>query len=84
MYKFKPNKGLLKRVRITKSGKVKHAKAGGRHRKSLHSSAQNRQLRQAKMAPAVEQRRAQKMLGFKIRRPRAAVAQTEQTEQTDS
>ncbi|MFG0330350.1 MAG: bL35 family ribosomal protein [Phycisphaerales bacterium] len=67
--KFKPHKGLLKRVKITRNGHVKHAQAGGRHRKSLHSSAQNRMLRRPKIACEVERKRAQRLLGFRIRRP---------------
>ncbi|MBL1215900.1 MAG: 50S ribosomal protein L35 [Planctomycetes bacterium] len=78
--KFRPHKGLAKRVRITRNGQVKHRKAGGRHRKSLHDSGQNRQLRLGKMAPNSERRRAQKMLGFRIRRP--AAKQQQQAEQT--
>ncbi|HWB20237.1 MAG TPA: bL35 family ribosomal protein [Phycisphaerales bacterium] len=34
MGKFKPHKGLLKRVRITKSGKVKMSRASSRHLRS--------------------------------------------------
>ena len=37
MPKNKPNKGLLKRIRITKSGKVKFRRAFGRHLKSHKS-----------------------------------------------
>lgn len=70
--KFKPHKGLRKRVKITRNGHVKRSRAGQRHRKSLHSSAQNRQLRLRKVAPEVERRRCQAMLGFKIRRPDAS------------
>ena len=72
--KFKPHKGLLKRVRITATGQVKHGQAGARHRKSLHSSAQNRQVRQQKVACEVERKRLQKLLGFRIRRPAASAA----------
>ncbi len=78
--KFKPHKGLGKRVRITRNGKVVHSKVGGRHRKSLHTSKQNRQLRRSHLAAPVERRRAQTMLRFKIRRrpnPPPAVAPSE-------
>lgn len=67
--KFKPHKGLAKRARITRNGQVKLNQAGGRHRKSRHNSAQNRQLRLTKLSPNPERRRAQRMLGFRIRRP---------------
>jgi len=32
-YKFKPNKGVAKRMKVTKSGKIKH-----RHEKNSHPS----------------------------------------------
>jgi len=67
--KFKPHKGLGKRVRITRNGQVRHTRAGLRHRKSRHTTKQNRQLRLPKLAAEVERRRCQSMLGFKIRRP---------------
>ena len=87
--KFKPHKGLRKRVRITRNGKVVHAKVGGRHRKSLHTSKQNRQLRKSHLAAPVERRRAQTMLRFKIRRPSTAapakaVSSTEDDTSTES
>lgn len=69
--KFKPHKGLKKRVKITRNGQVKHDQSGARHRKSRHTAAQNRQLRQPKIACEVERRRSQHMLGFRIRRPEA-------------
>ncbi len=67
--KKKTHKGLLKRVKITRNGHVKHGTTGGRHRKSLHSSSQNRQLRRPSYLADVERKRAQQLLGFKIRRP---------------
>lgn len=67
MHGFKPHKGLLKRVTVTRNGKVKHAKAGQRHRKSLHNSAQNRQLRQHKVSAEVERKRLRKLLNFRLR-----------------
>lgn len=67
MHGFRPHKGLQKRVTVTRNGKVKHAKVGQRHRKSLHNSAQNRQLRQHKVATEVERKRLRKLLNFRIR-----------------
>src|SRR5690606_29817665 len=57
MNKIKSHKGLLKRIKVTRNGKVKHQPAGARHRKSLNSQRQNRQLRHEKVAPKVEARR---------------------------
>ncbi len=67
MHGFKPHKGLLKRVTVTRNGKVKHAKPGQRHRKSLHNSAQNRHLRLSTTATEVERKRLRKLLNFRIR-----------------
>lgn len=67
--KFKPHNGLRKRVKITRNGQVKHSKVGQRHRKSRHTSKQNRQLRLHVIACEPERKRLQRMLGFRIRRP---------------
>ena len=75
--KFKPHKGLKKRVKITRNGQVKHEPAGARHRKSRHTAAQNRQLRRPTIACEVERRRAQQMLGFRIRRPEQRLEEAE-------
>ncbi|MFW5653280.1 MAG: large ribosomal subunit protein bL35 [Planctomycetota bacterium] len=75
--KFKPHKGLKKRVKITRNGQVKHDRAGGRHRKSRHTAQQNRQLRRPEVAHEVERRRAQSMLHFRIRRPEARPEEVE-------
>ena len=45
MPKLKSHKGLLKRVKITGTGKVKHKKKGGSHRNSKHSGKVSRNLR---------------------------------------
>jgi len=76
-HKFKPHKGLRKRVRITKTGKIKQTKAGLRHRKSLHTSTQNRQLRRPKIATTSETRRMSLMLGVSPKRKNPRVVETE-------
>ena len=65
--KFKPHKGILKRVRITKTGKVKRAKVGLGHLCSHKSGARKRQLRRPAICPAPEQRRVLQMVGGKKR-----------------
>ena len=37
-YKFKPNKGVAKRMRITKTGKLKHRHEKNSHHRSGRSS----------------------------------------------
>jgi len=80
MHGQRSHKGLAKRVKITRNGQVKYKKAGGGHRKAKHSANQNLKLRNPKIAPEVERKRVQAMLGFKIRRPAKPVAATENTE----
>ena len=68
MPKQKPHKGLLKRVRITKSGKIKMHRAFGRHLRS-HKSAQTiRSYRKATYAHASDMKRVSMLLGLKTRR----------------
>ena len=44
MPKQKPNKSLIKRVRVTRTGKVMAKGAGGRHKRAVKSSVQKRRL----------------------------------------
>ncbi len=62
--KHKPHKGLLKRVRITKSGKIKLQRAWGRHLRSHKSGQTIRANRVAKYAHAADASRLRKMLGL--------------------
>ena len=62
--KHKPHKGLLKRVRITKSGKVKFQRACGRHLRSHKSGQAIRSYRSPKYADACDTKRLRKMLGL--------------------
>lgn len=62
MPKNKPNKGLLKRVRITKSGKIKLPRAAGRHLRSHKSGKRLRGYRAANYASPADSRRVRAML----------------------
>ena len=53
MPKNKPNKGLLKRIRITKSGRVKSKPAFSGHLRSHKSGETMRSYRKAKYAHAI-------------------------------
>ena len=66
MPKNKPNKGLLKRIRITKSGRVKSKPAFGRHLRSHKSGALMRSYRRANYAHAADVSRAARMLHRRI------------------
>lgn len=62
MPKNKPNKGLLKRIRVTKSGKIKFRRAGGRHRRSHKSGTLLQSYRRPCFAGRSEARRLGAML----------------------
>ncbi|MGI9012728.1 MAG: large ribosomal subunit protein bL35 [Phycisphaerales bacterium] len=66
MPKNKSHKGLLKRIRITKSGKVKLSRAFGRHKKSHKSATLIRGYRSPKYAPAAEAGRIGAMLNRNV------------------
>jgi len=75
MPKNKPHKGLLKRVKISKTGKVRHKTCGTGHLKSGKTSKRLRQLRDDTIIADTEIRRASKMLNRRLRgrtQPRAA------------
>jgi large subunit ribosomal protein L35 len=53
MPKMKTNKGLAKRVRVTRRGKVVSISAGFAHRRTRKSAKQKRRLRRVRpLAPA--------------------------------
>jgi ribosomal protein L35 len=66
MPKNKPNKGLIKRIRITKSGRVKSKPAFSGHLRSHKSGDTMRSYRSAKYAHASDVRRAARMLHRRI------------------
>jgi large subunit ribosomal protein L35 len=66
MPKNKPCKGLLKRIRFTKSGKVKFRRAFGRHLRSHKSRALKREYRQPTFAKTCDLKRIQGMLHRRV------------------
>ena len=81
MPKNKPNKGLLKRVKITKSGRIKMGRAGGRHLRSHKSASLLRDYRKPIYAKAGDARRVRAMLFTKV----SSTAQVrERDEQSDA
>ncbi|HJO16130.1 MAG TPA: 50S ribosomal protein L35 [Phycisphaerales bacterium] len=66
MPKNKPNKGLLKRIRITKSGRVKSKPAFGGHLRSHKSGTLMRSYRKANYAHSADVNRAARMLHRRI------------------
>lgn len=70
MPKLKPHKGLLKRVKITATGKVKHRRAGTGHLLSVKSGDKLRELRSASLASAGDVKHIERMLHRKLRGPK--------------
>lgn len=76
MPKNKTHKGLLKRIRLTKTGKVKHKTCGGSHLKSNKSGSQIRDFRQSKTMSRGEAKRVELLLHTRTRganQPRLAI-----------
>ncbi|QXM06355.1 50S ribosomal protein L35 [Crassaminicella indica] len=64
MPKMKTHRGAAKRFKVTKSGKVKRAKAYKSHILTKKSPKRKRNLRKAAMMPKAEERRIRKVLPY--------------------
>jgi large subunit ribosomal protein L35 len=76
MPKMKTHKGLLKRIRMTRTGKARHKQAGCKHLRSTKTPKRLRRLRQETYMKASDAKRLSRLLGTKIRgreQPRSAV-----------
>ncbi len=62
MPKQKTRKGVSKRVRVTKTGKVMRRKAGRRHLLSSKSRKRKRQLRKSVVVAAVDSARVKRSM----------------------
>lgn len=83
MPKNKPNKGLLKRIRFTKGGRIKFRRAYGRHLRSHKRGKLMRSYRRPAYAKAGDARRVRAMLFTSVRsenQVRAAEAEATATE----
>lgn len=67
MPKNKTHKGLLKRVRISKSGKVRHNKSGYKHLRSHKSPDRLRRLRKGTVMSSSDAKRLGKLLFRRLR-----------------
>ena len=63
MPKLKTNKGAAKRLRFTKSGRLKRFSPGKRHLQRKKSSKRLRQLRKGKYIAKSEERRIRRLMG---------------------
>jgi large subunit ribosomal protein L35 len=68
-YKFKPNKGLAKRVRVTKTGKLKHSHELNSHLRSNRSPAKKRMLGRPSVLDESQAKRLRGLLGISGQRP---------------
>lgn len=72
----KPHKGVLKRMRVTKTGKVKHKSSNSKHLKSVKSPGRLRRLRKDRYVSASEAIGLELLLHRRIRgreQPRTAL-----------
>lgn len=67
MPKTKPHKGLLKRVKISRTGKVRHRSAYHKHLSSHKSGKRLRQLRLDRYAANPDAKRFEKLLFRRLR-----------------
>ena len=80
--KNKPHKGLLKRVRVTKTGKIKLQRAFGRHLRSHKSGKATRGYRLPTYAHPADAKRLRGMLCLAgLRKKTKADASTQTTDQ---
>lgn len=76
MSKNKQHKGLLKRIRISKTGKVKHRSANHKHLRSGKGGKRLRHLRQDPTISNADAKRLERLLFRRLRgrdQPRAAL-----------
>ncbi|TVQ60783.1 MAG: 50S ribosomal protein L35 [Phycisphaerales bacterium] len=67
MPKNKSHKAILKRIRVTKTGLVKHKRCGGKHLRSDKPGSRLRKFRIDKFMPSGEAKRLEKMLHRRLR-----------------
>jgi large subunit ribosomal protein L35 len=73
-YKYKPNKGMKKRFRVSATGKVKHNHSFTSHLRSSRSSKRIRHLRRASVLFDGHARNMREFMGIKGVRPNAIAA----------
>ncbi len=84
MPKTKPHKGTLKRVRISKTGKVRHKTANFKHLRSSKTGKRLRHLRSDPYMASPDAKRLEKLLFRRLRgrnAPKSAVRRSPSPEQ---
>ena len=64
MPKIKTHKGLAKRIKVTKNGKIKRMKAGRGHLMTSKNGKRKLRLRKSGLVSGVEERKIKRMLGI--------------------
>ena len=80
-YKFKPNKGVAKRMKLTATGKLKHRHEKNSHLRSRRSSALKRRLGRAGVLAEGHARNMRRLMGAEAKRPKQ-IAHENATETT--
>jgi len=73
-YKFKPNKAVAKRFKVSKTGKLKRHHGNTSHLMSSRSANKRRHLRHGAVVPEVHARRLRKLMGISGKGPGKAAA----------
>ena len=68
-YKFKPNKGVAKRMKLTATGKLKHRHEKNSHLRTRRNASLNRRLGRAGVLADGHSRNMRKFLGVTGMRP---------------
>ena len=68
-YKFKPNKAVAKRFKVSKTGKLKRHHGNTSHLMSSRSANKRRHLRHGAVVPEVHARRLRKLMGISGKGP---------------
>ena len=82
--KNKPHKGLLKRMRISKTGKVKHKSANSKHLKSAKAPSRLRRLRKDRYLSGSDAKAMEGLLFRRLRgrdQPLSAIRRSPSPEQ---
>ena len=80
-FKFKPHKCLLKRIKVTKNGKIKGRKANGSHLRSQKTPAQLRGFGKGRyFSNYGVRKRISKLLGFRVKAAKISVERAAELE----
>ena len=69
-YKFKPNKGVAKRMKLTATGKLKHRHEKNSHLRSGRNSALKRRLGRSGVLDETQAGRLRTLMGATAKRPK--------------